>query len=353
MLAIIAAFLLLCAALSGCGVQKAAKPAASPEPAATEKPEETPKPTPKPTPTPTPTPEPTPEPTPAPTPDPAKQFISIDTSEVISITKEPGGEYVSTGSTAMFISTADGAVSYEWRFVAPDYESEVIWNAEDLKERFPGLYTFDGNTNTFTISGIPVEINGWYAVCLFTDADGGMKASEGAKIEVANAPPPVIEKQEIPVAPEQVNEPEAKQETESKPETVQTQAESQKQTATAVPEVGHTHSYTATTVSATCESGGYTLHSCSCGDSYRDSETPALGHDWIATTVQTVIGTEEHQICGECGLDLTANGITGDAIGYHAKEHVMDGGGGRTYSTAVEIYGDKTVYTCSRCGATQ
>ncbi|MBP5622633.1 MAG: hypothetical protein J6X44_11535, partial [Thermoguttaceae bacterium] len=102
-----------------------------------------------------------------------------------------------------------------------------------------------------------------YAVCLITDAAGGMKAAEGAKIEVAIAPSPVIEIQEIQGAPDEVNEPEAKQETESKPETVQTQAESQKQTATAVPEVGHTHSYPANTVAATCESGGYTLHRCS------------------------------------------------------------------------------------------
>ena len=179
--------LLICTALCGCGAKKAARPAATAEPAATVKPVTTPKPTPTPTPTPSPTP--TPEPTPEPTPDPAKQFINIDTSDLINITKNPGGEYVTPGSTAMFISTADGAESYEWRFVAPDYESEVIWNASDLQQRFPGLYTFNGETNTLTISGIPLELNGWYAVCLFTDSGGGMTASEGAKIEVAGASP--------------------------------------------------------------------------------------------------------------------------------------------------------------------
>ena len=335
--------LLICTALCGCGAKKAARPAATAEPAATVKPVTTPKPTPTPTPTPSPTP--TPEPTPEPTPDPAKHFINIDTSDLINITKNPGGEYVTPGSTAMFISTADGAESYEWRFVAPDYESEVVWNAEDLQQRFPGLYTFNGETNTLTISGIPLELNGWYAVCLFTDSGGGMTASEGAKIEVAGASP-VLTEAEKPAesnASEQVQE--QQQQAVPKPE--------QTQTAETATEPAHTHSYSATTVAASCENGGYTLYSCSCGDSYKDGETPALGHDWVATTERTVIGSEEHQICGECGLDLTASGITGDGISDHAKEHVMAGGGGRTYSTVVETYGETTKYVCSRCGAVQ
>ena len=335
--------LLICTALCGCGAKKAARPAATAEPAATVKPVTTPKPTPTPTPTPSPTP--TPEPTPEPTPDPAKHFINIDTSDLINITKNPGGEYVTPGSTAMFISTADGAESYEWRFVAPDYESEVVWNAEDLQQRFPGLYTFNGETNTLTISGIPAELNGWYAVCLFTDSGGGMTASEGAKIEVAGAGAvrTEAEKPAESSASEQVQE----QQEQAVPKPEQTQ------TAETATEPAHTHSYSATTVAASCENGGYTLYSCSCGDSYKDGETPALGHDWVATTERTVIGSEEHQICGECGLDLTASGITGDGISDHAKEHVMAGGGGRTYSTVVETYGETTKYVCSRCGAVQ
>lgn len=340
------AAMLLCAALCGCGAKKAARPSVTAEPTETVKPVTTPKPTPTPTPEPTPTP--TPEPTPEPTPDPAKQFINIDTSELIGITKNPGGEYVSPGSTAMFIATADGAVSREWRFVAPDYESEVVWNAEDLQQHFPGFYTFNGDTDALTISGIPAELNGWFAVCLFTDAEGGMTASEGAKIEVAGATPVNA----VPETPVQQADPEPapveEQQTEPAYSTVV-----QAQVTETIAEPAHSHSYTETTVPASCESGGYTLHTCSCGERYRDGETPPLGHDWTATTERTVIGSEEHQICAECGLDLTANGITGDGISSHAKEHVMTGGGGRTYSTVVETYGETTKYICSRCGATQ
>ena len=42
----------------------------------------------------------------------------------------------------------------------------------------------------------------------------------------------------------------------------------------------HSHSYSSKTVKATCISGGYTVHTCSCGASYTDSYTDATGHRW-------------------------------------------------------------------------
>lgn len=114
----------------------------------------------------------------------------------------------------------------------------------------------------------------------------------------------------------------------------------------------HGHSYIVSTVDATCEGSGYSLHSCAvCGASYTDGETPALGHDWIPHTEHKCVRQEGHTICGECGMDFTANGMFGDAVGYHMKEHVLAGGSSRTYETLVDIYDDVTTYTCSRCGA--
>lgn len=119
-----------------------------------------------------------------------------------------------------------------------------------------------------------------------------------------------------------------------------------------IPALGH--SYTTSTVAATCETGGYTVHTCSrCGAQYQDNETSALGHDWIEHTESKRVRQEAHEICGECGMDLTANGITGNAISYHMKEHVLAGGSGRTYTAYVDIYEEVTSYTCSRCGATR
>ena len=44
--------------------------------------------------------------------------------------------------------------------------------------------------------------------------------------------------------------------------------------------VSHTHSYKAVVTAPTCTSKGYTTHTCSCGDSYVDTYTDALGHAW-------------------------------------------------------------------------
>ena len=47
----------------------------------------------------------------------------------------------------------------------------------------------------------------------------------------------------------------------------------------------HEHSYTAVVTLPTCTEKGYTTHTCSCGDSYVDTYTDALGHAWDGGTV--------------------------------------------------------------------
>ena len=47
----------------------------------------------------------------------------------------------------------------------------------------------------------------------------------------------------------------------------------------------HEHSYTAVVTPPTCTEKGYRTHTCSCGDSYVDTYTDALGHDWDSGTV--------------------------------------------------------------------
>ena len=59
--------------------------------------------------------------------------------------------------------------------------------------------------------------------------------------------------------------------------------------------IAHTHSYTVTVVPPTCTTGGYTLHECSCGDSYQDAATPALGHNFRNDP------TTGGQKCRRCG----------------------------------------------------
>ena len=59
-------------------------------------------------------------------------------------------------------------------------------------------------------------------------------------------------------------------------------------------ETTHTHSYQVSTVPATCIEQGCTIHSCSCGDSYRDAYTDALGHSYESENQCRI--PAEHQV---------------------------------------------------------
>ena len=117
----------------------------------------------------------------------------------------------------------------------------------------------------------------------------------------------------------------------------------------------HEHSYVATIIEPTCTEAGYTLYKCECGDSYTADHSAALGHDWTEQTESKIVGQEAHEICGDCGMDLTASGIAGSAIASHAKDHVLsdENASGRTYTVAVDIYQDITIRYCSRCGCSE
>ena len=70
--------------------------------------------------------------------------------------------------------------------------------------------------------------------------------------------------------------------------------------------VSHTHSYKDVVTAPTCTEKGYTTHTCSCGDSYVDTYTNALGHDWDSgkvtkqpTATETGIRTYTCTRCNE------------------------------------------------------
>lgn len=65
----------------------------------------------------------------------------------------------------------------------------------------------------------------------------------------------------------------------------------------------HQHNYKTTTIAATCTTGGYTLHECACGASYKDGQTAALGHSYVDTVVAPTTSSQgytEHT-CSRCG----------------------------------------------------
>ena len=148
----------------------------------------------------------------------------------------------------------------------------------------------------------------------------------------------------------------------------------------------HEHSYTAVVTAPTCTEKGYTTHTCSCGHSYVDTYTDALGHAWDSGTVtkqptatETGIRTFTCTRCGETKTETipklthehsykavvtaptcTAKGYTThtcscgesyvdtyvDALG-----HSWDSGTVTKEPTATET-GVRT-YTCTRCSATK
>ena len=151
-------------------------------------------------------------------------------------------------------------------------------------------------------------------------------------------------------------------------------------------ETAHEHSYTAVVTAPTCTAKGYTTHTCSCGDSYVDTYTDALGHAWDngkvtkpATETETGVQTFTCTRCGETKTEVipalshehsykavvtdptcTAKGYTthtcacGDSYVdtyVDALGHAWDKGKVTKEPTETET-GVKT-FVCTRCGATK
>lgn len=70
----------------------------------------------------------------------------------------------------------------------------------------------------------------------------------------------------------------------------------------------HTHSYSNTVVSPTCNSEGYTLHKCSCGDYYKDKITPTNYQHKFSLTQDEWYGGYDKFICSKCGLKALSYG---------------------------------------------
>ena len=120
-------------------------------------------------------------------------------------------------------------------------------------------------------------------------------------------------------------------------------------------QTAHTHKYKTTVVKPTCTEDGYTLHTCSCGDSYKDNEVPATGHEldtWTLRTVKaptyTEPGIHERQClnCGEWVVDESMDSdwtppVTDEKLVYQrlmaAKEIYPEG----SFSDSCNDFADK------------
>ena len=121
------------------------------------------------------------------------------------------------------------------------------------------------------------------------------------------------------------------------------------------------HNYVTTVVAATCNEGGYTLHECACGESYRTDETAALGHNYVESGLETYTCTR----CGDTYTDhthsytttvveptCTEDGYTlhACACGYSYQDNAVSKLGHRFIVIAED--GENATYRCTRCGHT-
>ncbi len=134
----------------------------------------------------------------------------------------------------------------------------------------------------------------------------------------------------------------------SSSDTEQMSAVSSSETTSTVPsppEV-HEHKYETRTFAPSCEEGGYTLYTCSCGDSYTDDYVSATGHDLEQTVVDptcTVDGYTRYT-CLHCDLQYTADETA-------ARGHSWGNWAIRTEPTT-SAEGEE-VSVCSVCGEEQ
>ena len=105
----------------------------------------------------------------------------------------------------------------------------------------------------------------------------------------------------------------------------------------------HQHSYKDTVVKPTCTEKGYTTHTCSCGESYKDNEVAALGHKYTNEVVAPTTEAEGYTLytCKTCGhsykdnfVDKIADSTSGGNSGNVADSDLNGDKVGVTYVNA-------------------
>ena len=78
----------------------------------------------------------------------------------------------------------------------------------------------------------------------------------------------------------------------------------------------HVHSYNKTFVDPTCTEDGYTIYSCSCGDSFTSDYVSATGHNFV-DNVCINCGLEKPDILGTLEIDVPYKLNVSDDLGYY------------------------------------
>ena len=102
------------------------------------------------------------------------------------------------------------------------------------------------------------------------------------------------------------------------------------------------HVYSSTVIAPTCTTEGYTVHTCECGDSYKDTYVSTLSHNFgeFSDVIEADCfngGTKVH-VCETCGFEEL---VQVEPLGHKLNAEV-------TAPSCTEA--GYTTYTCQRCG---
>lgn len=122
------------------------------------------------------------------------------------------------------------------------------------------------------------------------------EVTEPVQTEPAATEPPKADPEQEPTAPTVKPEP-TKPTEPSTPKPAEPEPTQPKPTAPPPTEPAkHTHQYAAKVVKPTCTKGGYTVHTCSCGDSYTDSKTDPGEHSYDKEMVKPTMWQQGYTV---------------------------------------------------------
>ena len=117
----------------------------------------------------------------------------------------------------------------------------------------------------------------------------------------------------------------------------------------AIAPLTHTHVYTDKVVAPTCTEKGYTLHTCTCGHSYKDTYVNSKPHQYKATSGKEA-SCEEEGLSEECYCELCGKVII-SAQPIPATGHSWDGG--KVTKEPTETAEGVRTFTCTVCTKTK
>ena len=118
------------------------------------------------------------------------------------VTADPTDETVEEGGYCLYIATATDADRLEWHFVSPDRQVDVPY--AEINKYFASLVVTGGNEEYLTLSGIPIQFDGWMSYCRFY-GQGDPVDSASAVTRVTAKPTPTPTPSLTPLPSERVD----------------------------------------------------------------------------------------------------------------------------------------------------